>query len=92
MVVLDLQMLPMLQLQRIPASTWHRFPACYRTHRHNADSATSQPLVEGFPRGGLDAPHLEAMQLRRPALWKHLDVQVSWAALPPSVEILKIGI
>lgn len=91
MVVLDLQMLPMLQLQRIPASTWHRFQRVIEPTATTLIVLTPQPLVEGaFTRVVVSTDlTLEAMQLHRPALWKHLDVQVFERGSAASVEILQ---
>jgi len=77
-VVLDLQMLPALQLRRIPLSTWHRFRRLIEPTGTVLAVLTPQPLVEGASarmaiRTDLT---LEAMHLPRPALWECLHVQV----------------
>ena len=77
-VILDLQMLPMSQLQCIPASTWHRFQRVIEPTATVLTVMTPQPVVEGAAarmaiRTDLT---LDAMHLPRPALWEHLDVQV----------------
>jgi hypothetical protein len=77
-VILDLQMLPMSQLQCIPASTWHRFQRVIEPTATVLTVMTPQPVVEGAAarmaiRTDLT---LDAMHLPRPALWEHLDVQI----------------
>ncbi len=77
-VILDLQMLPMSQLQCIPASTWHRFQRVIEPTATVLTVLTPQPVVEGAAarmaiRTDLT---LDAMHLPRPALWEHLDVQI----------------
>jgi hypothetical protein len=81
----------MLQLQRIPASTWHRFQRVIEPTVTTLIVLTPQPLVEGAFTRVVVSTHLtlEAMQLRRPALWKHLDVQVFERGPAASVEILQ---
>ena len=77
-VILDLQMLPMSQLRRIPASTWHRFQRVIEPTATVLTVLTPQPVVEGA--SARMAIHtdltLAAMHLPRPALWEHLDVQI----------------
>ena len=77
-VILDLQMLPIPQLWRIPASTWHRFQRIIEPAATVLVVLTSQPMVEGVAtRMAIRADlTLDAMHLPRPALWEHLDVQV----------------
>ncbi len=77
-VILDLHMLPAVQLRRIPVSTWHRFQRVIEPTSTVFAVLTPQPLVEGAAarvaiRTDLT---LEAMHLSRPALWKHLRVQI----------------
>jgi hypothetical protein len=77
-VILDLQMLPALQLRRIPVSTWHRFQRVIEPTDTVLTILTPQPVVEGVAarmaiRTDLT---LEAMHLPRPASWEHLHVQV----------------
>jgi hypothetical protein len=77
-VILDLHMLPAVQLRRISVSTWHRFQRVIEPTATVLAVLTPQPLVEGASarmaiRTDLT---LEAMYLPRPALWEHLQVQV----------------
>jgi hypothetical protein len=77
-VILDLQMLPRQQLWRIPSSTWHRFQRLIEPTSTVLMVLTPQPVVETVAarmaiQTGLT---LEAMDLPRPALWEHLDVQI----------------
>jgi hypothetical protein len=90
-VVLDLQMLPILQLQRIPASTWHRFQRVLEPAVTTLIVLTPQPLVEAaFTRAVVSTNlTLQAMHLQRPALWKHLDVQFFERAAGVSIEIFR---
>ncbi|HEY5707744.1 MAG TPA: hypothetical protein VIS96_19450 [Terrimicrobiaceae bacterium] len=77
-VILDLQMLPMPQLRRIPASAWHRFRRVIEPTATVLTVLTPQPMVEGAAaRMAIRTKlTLDAMHLPRPALWEDLDVQV----------------
>jgi hypothetical protein len=90
-VVLDLQMLPMSQLQCIPASTWHRFQRVIEPTATVLTVMTPQPVVEGAAarmaiRTDLT---LDAMHLPRPALWEHLDVQIFERGTAALVEVFQ---
>jgi len=90
-VILDLQMLPILQLRRIPVSTWHRFQRVIEPTATVLTVLTPQPVVEGAAarmaiRTDLT---LEAMHLPRPALWEHLDVQVFERSTAALVEVFQ---
>ncbi len=90
-IILDLQMLPMPQLRRIPASTWHRFQRVIESTATVLAVLTPQPLVEGAAarmaiHTGLT---LEAMHLPRTALWEPLDVQVFERGTAALVEVFK---
>jgi hypothetical protein len=90
-IILDLQMLPMPQLRRIPASTWHRFQRVIEPTDTVLAVLTPQPLVEGAAarmaiHTGLT---LEAMHLPRTTLWEHLDVKVFERGAAALVEVLK---
>ena len=90
-VILDLQMLPMPQLWRIPASTWHRFQRIIEPGATVLVVLTPQPMVEGLAtriaiRTNLT---LNAMDLPRPALWKHLDVQIFERGVPALAEVFE---
>jgi hypothetical protein len=90
-VILDLQMLPMPQLRRIPASTWHRFQRVVEPTATVLAVLTPQPMVEGATaRMAIHADlTLEAMHLPRPALWEHLDVQVFERGTAVHVEVFQ---
>ncbi|HEY5811657.1 MAG TPA: hypothetical protein VIT23_03270 [Terrimicrobiaceae bacterium] len=77
-LIMDLQMLPLQQLQRIPVSTWHRFQRIIEPTDTVFAILTRQPIVEGAAaRLAIQTElTLEAMHLPRPALWEHLHVQV----------------
>jgi hypothetical protein len=77
-MILDLQMLPMSQLQCIPGEHMASFSTRHRTDRHCVNGKTPQPVVEGRRRAAWIPlePHPDAMHLPRPALWEHLDVQI----------------
>ena len=90
-VILDLQMLPMSQLQCIPASTWHRFQRVIEPTATVLTVMTPQPVVEGAAarmaiRTDLT---LDAMHLPRPALWEHLDVQIFERGTAALVEVFQ---
>ncbi|MGB8467109.1 MAG: hypothetical protein WCE49_19340 [Terrimicrobiaceae bacterium] len=90
-IILDLQMLPMPQLRRIPASTWHRFQRVIESTATVLAVLTPQPLVEGAAarmaiHTGLT---LETMHLPRTALWEPLDVQVFERGTAALVEVFK---
>jgi hypothetical protein len=78
LILLDLQPLPMSELRRIPASTWHRF------HRLVEQTTTAfvvlslQPMVEGARVRLAVRRHwnLNAMRQRRRVLLEDLDLQV----------------
>lgn len=91
MVILDLQMLPRPQLWRIPASTWHRFQRIIEPGATVLVVLTPQPMVEGVAtriaiRTNLT---LNAMDLPRPALWDHLDVQIFERGAPALAEVFE---
>ena len=90
-VILDLQMLPMPQLRRIPESTWHRFQRVIEPTSTVLTVLTPQPMVEGAAaRMAIRTElSLNAMYLPRPALWKHLDVQVFERGTAAFVEIFQ---
>jgi hypothetical protein len=90
-VILDLQMLPMSQLQCIPASIWHRFQRVIEPTATVLTVMTPQPVVEGAAarmaiRTDLT---LDAMHLPRPALWEHLDVQIFERGTAALVEVFQ---
>jgi hypothetical protein len=90
-LILDLQMLPMRQLRRIPASTWHRFQRVIEPTAAVLIVLTPQPMVEGAAarlaiRTDLT---LAAMHLPRPTLWERLDVQVFERGIPLLVEVFQ---
>jgi hypothetical protein len=90
-VVLDLQMLPMPQLRRIPASTWHRFQRIIESTAIVLTILTPQPMVEGAAtRMAIRTDlALDAMHFPRPALWKHLDVQIFERGTAAFVEVFQ---
>jgi hypothetical protein len=90
-VILDLQMLPISQLRRIPASTWHRFQRVIEPTAIVLTVLTPQPMVEGAAtRMAIHTDlALDAMHLPRPALWEHLDVQVFERGTAAFVEVLQ---
>ena len=90
-VVLDLQMLPMPQLRRIPASTWHRFQRIIESTAVVLTVLTPQPVVEAATtrmaiRTDLT---LDAMHFPRPDLWEHLDVQIFERGIAAFVEVFQ---
>jgi hypothetical protein len=90
-VILDLQMLPMPQLRRIPASTWHRFQRVIEPTATVLTVLTPQPMVEGAAARMAIRTELtlDAMHLPRPALWEHLDVQVFERGTAAVVEVFQ---
>jgi hypothetical protein len=90
-VILDLEMLPMSQLRRIPASTWHRFQRILEPTATVLMVLTPQPVTEGA--ASRMAIHtrfsLDAMHLPRPALWEHLDVQIFERGTPAFLEVFQ---
>ena len=90
-VVLDLQMLPMPQLRRIPASTWHRFQRIIEPTAIVLTVLTPQPMVEGAAtRMAIHTDlTLDAMHFPRPALWEHLDVQIFERGTAAFVEVFQ---
>ena len=90
-VVLDLQMLPMPQLRRIPASTWHRFQRIIESTAVVLTVLTPHPVVEAATtrmaiRTDLT---LDAMHFPRPDLWEHLDVQIFERGIAAFVEVFQ---
>ena len=90
-VVLDLQMLPMPQLRRIPASTWHRFLRIIESTAVVLTVLTPQPMVEGAAtRMAIHTDlAMDAMHFPRPALWERLDVQIFERGTAAFVEIFQ---
>lgn len=77
-VILDLHILPVAQLRRIPMSTWHRFRRVIEPTTTVFAVLTPQPLVEGASaRLAIRTDFtLETMHLPRLELWEHLQVQI----------------
>lgn len=90
-VILDLQMLPRPQLWRIPASTWHRFQRIIEPGATVLVVLTPQPMVEGVATRIAIGTNLtlNAMDLPRPALWEHLDVQIFERGAPALAEVFE---
>ena len=90
-VVLDLQMLPMPQLRRIPASTWHRFQRIIESTATVLAILTPQPMVEGAAtRMAIHSElALDAMHFPRPALWKNLNVRIFERGTAACVEVFQ---
>ncbi len=78
LVLLDVQMLPLRELRRIPASTWHRFQRVVEQSGTAFVVLPSQPMVEGAPvRIGMRPRwDLAALRQRRRALLAALEAQV----------------
>ena len=78
LIILDLQMLPVEQLRRIPASTWHRFQRILEPIATALIVLTPQPMVEGaVARMAIHTRFtFNEMHLPREVLWQHLDVQI----------------
>ncbi|HEX8371558.1 MAG TPA: hypothetical protein VF585_02165 [Chthoniobacterales bacterium] len=78
LIILDLQWVAPRELQRIPASTWHRFQRVVEQTDVIFAVITAQPMVEGAPvriavRSRWD---LGAMRVRRSQLLTQLELQV----------------
>jgi hypothetical protein len=91
LIVLDLQMLPLEQLRRIPASTWHRFQRILEPIATALIVLTPQPVVEGAAtRMAIHTRFtLNEMHLPREVLWKHLDVQIFERGAATLLEVFK---
>lgn len=87
LVLLDLQMLPLRELGRIPASTWHRLQ---RVVEHSSTACvvlTPQPMVEGA-RVRIAMPQhwpLAAMRQRRRDLLAALEARVFVRSVSPQL-------
>ena len=90
-VILDLQMLPISQLWRVPSSTWHRFQRIIEPGATVLVVLTPQPMVEGVATRMAIRTNLtlDAMHLPRPALGEHLDVQVFERGAAALVEVFE---
>ena len=78
LVLLDLQPLPLKELRRIPASTWHRFQRLVEQTATAFVVLSPRPMVEGA-RVRLAARQrwsLRTMRQRRRVLLQDLDIQV----------------
>lgn len=77
-VVLDLQIVPLRQLRRIPASTWHRFQRVIAESPTVLTILTPGPMVEGAPcRIAVRlSPPLRALNELRTSLLAQLNVQI----------------
>ncbi len=78
LLVLDLQIVPLRQLRRIPASTWHRFHRVIEGSTTILALLTPHPMVEGVTvRMALQAQiSLASLQLSRHTLMEQLGGQV----------------
>lgn len=78
LLLLDFQLTPERELQRIPASTWHRFQRLVETTGMAFVILTSHPLIEGAKvRIAIRQRwSLEAMKQRRHLLMERLTAQV----------------
>ncbi len=78
LVVLDLQLVPVREVCRIPASTWHRFQRLVESTSTALVVLTSQPVVEGAKmRVALRQRWtLDAMRLRRRTILDQMTAQV----------------
>ena len=90
-VILDLHMLPAVQLRRIPASTWHRFQRVIEPTATVLTVLTPQPMVEGAAARMAIRTELtlDAMHFLRPALWERLDVQIFERGTAAFVEVFQ---
>jgi hypothetical protein len=78
LVMLDLQMLPVREVRKIPATTWHRFHKLVEPLKTALVVLSRQPSVEGAPvRIALEqAWTLEAMRERRGTLLRRLEPRI----------------
>ena len=90
LILLDLQPLPLPELRRIPASTWHRFQRLVEQTATAFVVLSPRPIVEGaWVRLAIHHRwNLEATRQRRTFLLEELDVQVfsrpGFSAVPES--------
>ncbi len=77
-LLLDLQIVPMRQLNRIPASTWHRFQRVIEQSATILAVLTPEPMIEGAPTRivtRMDVT-LASMNRLRAQVWEQLEGQV----------------
>ena len=90
LILLDLQPLPLPELRRIPANTWHRFQRLVEQTATAFVVLSPPPIVEGaWVRLAIHHRwNLEAMRQRRAFLLEELDVQAfsrpGFSAVPES--------
>lgn len=77
-LLLDLQIVPMRQLNRIPASTWHRFQRVIEQSATILAVLTPEPMIEGAPTRIVTRMEATLASMNRPRAqaWEYLQGQV----------------
>lgn len=77
-LLLDLQIVPARQLNRIPASTWHRFQRVIEQSATVLAVLTPEPMIEGAPTRIVTRTEATLASMNRPRAqaWEYLRGQV----------------
>ncbi|CAN5557025.1 hypothetical protein BH09VER1_BH09VER1_38270 [soil metagenome] len=77
-LLLDLQIVPVRQLNRIPASTWHRFQRVIEQSANILAVLTPEPMIEGAPTRIVTRMKTTLASMNRPRVrvWEHLSGQL----------------
>lgn len=77
-LLLDLQIVPVRQLNRIPASTWHRFQRVIEQSATVLAVLTPEPMIEGAPTRIVTRMEATLASMNRPRAlaWEYLHGQV----------------